>query len=135
MRIGKVIGESGHTPDTFSLDVICSATIQVRRTTNTVAVATMCGLNNRKTSELTLNGKEGEAKMSGDVKIRKYPTSGLRLGRFLFRCNEIELHSSVKLHIFSNQRYSQLQGYGRRNLVSRTSSPHIHTRIPTHLSI
>ena len=48
------IGESGHTPDTFSLDVICSATIQVRRTTNTVAVGPMRGLHNyRKTSELT----------------------------------------------------------------------------------
>ena len=48
------IGESGHTPDTFSLDVIYSTTIQVRRTTNTAAVGLMCGLHNyRKTSELT----------------------------------------------------------------------------------
>ena len=60
-------------------------------------------------------------------KIRKYPTSGIRSGRILFRCNEIELHSREKLHIFSKQRYSQLQGYGRRNLVLETPSPHIHT--------
>ena len=52
--ISYSVGESGHTPDTFSLDVICSATIQVRRTTNTVAVGLMRGLHdNRKTSELT----------------------------------------------------------------------------------
>ena len=31
------LGESGHTPDTF-LDAICSAPIQVQKTTNTVAV-------------------------------------------------------------------------------------------------
>ena len=47
------VGESGHSPDAFSLDVI-SATIQVRRTTNAVAVGTIRGLHNfRKTSELT----------------------------------------------------------------------------------
>ena len=41
------------SPDTYSLDVICSATIQVQKATNTVAVGPMCGLNNyRKTSEL-----------------------------------------------------------------------------------
>ena len=40
------IGESGHTPDTFSFDVIYSATIQFRRTGNTVAVGPMCGLHN-----------------------------------------------------------------------------------------
>ena len=33
-----LIGESGHGPDTFSLNVICLATIQVQRTTNTVIV-------------------------------------------------------------------------------------------------
>ena len=45
---------SGQSPDTFSLDVICSATIQVWRTTNDVTVGPMCGLNSYcKTSELT----------------------------------------------------------------------------------
>ena len=40
------VGESGHTPDTFSLEVIWSATVQVRRTANTVSVGPMCGLHN-----------------------------------------------------------------------------------------
>ena len=49
----KNIGESEQLVWTFSLDVICSATIQVRRT-STVAVEPMYGLHNyRKTSELT----------------------------------------------------------------------------------
>ena len=48
------VGESGHSPDNFSLDIICSATVQVWRTTNTVAVGPMCGLQNYcKTSELS----------------------------------------------------------------------------------
>ena len=65
--------------------------------------------------------------MSGDVKNPKVPTSGIRSGKILFKCNEIELHSREKVHVFSKQRYSQLQGYGRRNLVLGTPSPHIHT--------
>ena len=40
----EFIWESGHSPDTFSLDVICSVTIQAGRTTNTLAVGPMCGL-------------------------------------------------------------------------------------------
>ena len=48
------IGESGHSPDTFSLDIIYLATIHVRRATNTVAVGPMSGFHdNRKTPELT----------------------------------------------------------------------------------
>ena len=50
----RQVGESGHSPDTFSLDAICSVTIQVRRTTNTFAVGPMRVLHHyRKTSELT----------------------------------------------------------------------------------
>ena len=60
-------------------------------------------------------------------KIRKYPTSGVRSGRVLFRYNEIKLYPRAELHIFSKQHYSQLQVYGRRNLVSGTPSPHINT--------
>ena len=52
--IYSVVGESGHSPDTFSLDVICSATIQVQRTTNAVAIGPMRDLHYYcKTSELT----------------------------------------------------------------------------------
>ena len=60
-------------------------------------------------------------------KIRNYPTSGVRSGRVLFRYNEIELYPRAEQHIFSKQHYSMLQIYGRRNLVSGTSSPHLHT--------
>ena len=68
------LGESGYTQETFSLDVIYSATVQVRRTTNTVAVGPICGLHNHwKTSELTLIPKEREVKMSGHVKNPKVP--------------------------------------------------------------
>ena len=84
MKMGKItvpwitclssmaVGESGHTPDTFTLDVICSATIQVRRTTNTIAVGPMHGLHiYHKTSELTEIAKEGEVEMSDNVKNSK----------------------------------------------------------------
>ena len=46
MQQDQVSRESGHSPDTFSSGVICYATIQVRITTNTVDVGTMCGLHN-----------------------------------------------------------------------------------------
>ena len=50
------IGGSGHTLDTFSLDIICSTTILVQITTNTVTIGVgpMHGIHNYcKTSELT----------------------------------------------------------------------------------
>ena len=52
------------------------------------------------------------------------------LDRVLCRYNEIESHPRAELHMFSKQRYSQLQDYGRRNLVSETPShayTHTHT--------
>ena len=39
-----VIGKSGHSSDTFSLDIICSATVHAWRTANSAAVRPMCGL-------------------------------------------------------------------------------------------
>ena len=56
-----------------------------------------------------------------------------RPGRVLFRYNEIKLYPRAELHIFLKQRYSQLQIYGRRNLVSGTPSPHIHTNTYLHI--
>ena len=68
------VGESGHTPGTFSLDVVCLATIQVRRTANAVAVGPRRGLHNyRKTSQFIQIAKEGEMKMSDHVKNPKVP--------------------------------------------------------------
>ena len=51
----KYVGESGHGPDTFSFNVIYSATIQVRRTGNAVVVGPICDLYNYRmiASELT----------------------------------------------------------------------------------
>ena len=59
----------------------------------------------------------------------------MRSGRVLFRYNEIELYPRAALNIFSKQHYSQLQVYGRRNLVSGTPSPHIHIYEYTYLHI
>ena len=57
----------------------------------------------------------------------------MRSGRVLFRHNEIELYQRAELHIFSKQHYSQLEVYGRRNLVSGTPSTHIHTDTYLHI--
>ena len=46
MQQDQVSKVNGHSPDTFYLDVFCSATIQVWKTTHTVAVGSMCGLHN-----------------------------------------------------------------------------------------
>ena len=104
------IGESGHSPATFSLDAIARQlfrfgdTIQVG---DTVAVGPTCGLHNyRKKSALTC--KRGRRENVGQCQKSESPISGVRSGRVLFRYNETELHPRAKLHMFSIQHYLQL---------------------------
>ena len=84
--VGLGSRESGHSPHTFSLGVICSATIQVRRTTNTADVGPMCGLHNTVNHGSWLKmPKNGKWKCREMSNIRKHPTSKIRSGRVLCR--------------------------------------------------
>ena len=70
-----MIGESGHSSDTFSLVAICSVTkCSGSGTTNSAVVWPTYALHNyREILESAGNAKEGSKTMSGHVKCPKVP--------------------------------------------------------------
>ena len=140
------IEEGGHGSDNFSLDVIFLATIQILRTTNTVAVGPICGVHYYcKKLELTLNADEGDMKISVDVKCPKVPHQwgkiGQRMGQLqtvgpflpatiLFKCKKISVYPREKTShtYFPISIIHKYRVTGDESLYLELSpSPHTHT--------
>ena len=132
------IGESGHTLDTFSFDVICLATIQVWRTTNTVAVGPVCGLYNsaKHWSWLKLLKREKwkcrtMSKIQKSTAARPQPSSGLRSGRVVFRYSDIEFYPREELQYFQNNTIHIFRSMGDETLYQELH-PHTYTQTYTY---